>query len=121
MAEMTEEDRKLVEQFRPRIERELSELEALRASSAADRKAVELDQQSVGRLSRMDAMRAQAMATANEISRQLQAARLKQALQRMEDGEFGYCTTCGDRIADGRLTFDATVHLCVSCARLRGY
>ncbi len=49
-------DAELRDRYRPRI---LAEAEVLRAASGgttADRKPVELDQQSVGRLSRMDAM-----------------------------------------------------------------
>jgi DnaK suppressor protein len=95
---------------------ELSEIEALRDSSAESRKTVTLDQQSVGRLSRMDAMQGQAMAQAAERRRRARVSLIKAALQRIEDGEFGYCADCGDEIAEGRLRVDPTVIKCVRCA-----
>lgn len=48
--------------FRPIVARELAKLAADSEASAASREPVELDQKSVGRLSRMDAMQAREMA-----------------------------------------------------------
>ena len=78
---------------------------------------VELDQQSVGRLSRMDAMQSQAMAKATQARRDSMRRGLQLALARMEAGEFGYCDDCGEDIALRRLELDPTVRRCVSCAR----
>jgi len=80
------------------------------------RKTVVLDQQSVGRLSRMDAMQQQAMARATQTRRDHQALRIKAALKRMDQGEYGYCTECGEEIALKRLQLDPTVPTCISCA-----
>ena len=77
---------------------------------------VTLDQQSVGRIARMDAMQVQAMAKEAEARRKVRRQRILGALGRMEAGEFGFCTRCGERISDGRLTADPTSHQCVSCA-----
>ena len=77
---------------------------------------VQLDQQSVGRLSRMDALRNQAMAKAQQARRDIQARRLNGALARIEAGEFGYCEDCGDDIAPKRLELDPSVTKCISCA-----
>lgn len=111
-----EQQQALVDRYRPRIERELAELEILQQQTEADRAPVALDQQSVGRLSRMDAMQGQAMAGASERRRAGQVARLRRALARMEDGEYGFCAECGDAIALGRLEADPSHHLCVRCA-----
>jgi DnaK suppressor protein len=102
--------------FRPRLERMLGELLALRESSAQSRDTVQLDQQSVGRLSRMDAMQAQQMALAADRQRQTQISRIRGALSRMDRDEFGYCAECGNEIPEGRLNADPAAHLCVSCA-----
>ena len=98
-------------------------LEALRdtllqssANTTEDRRPVELDQQSVGRLSRMDAMQVQAMAQAQEGRRQAQLRRIDAALQRLADGEYGACIECGDDIPAKRLQIDPTVTRCVDCA-----
>jgi DnaK suppressor protein len=85
--------------------------------TAVDRATVTLDQQSVGRLSRMDAMQRQAMAQATARRRQTRGARITAALARIERGEFGYCQDCGEEIGQERLTLDPTLPTCVSCAR----
>lgn len=82
-----------------------------------DQRTVTLDQQSVGRLSRMDAMQRQAMAQALARRRAGRRQRVLAALKRIEDDEFGYCQDCGDDIVSGRLELDPTVSLCLSCAR----
>ena len=96
---------------------------ALRKSLAAQdsiakdsQKTVMLDQQSVGRLSRTDALQQQAMAKATQTRRSLQSVRVKAALSRIDEGEYGYCTECGDDIPLNRLELDPTVPTCVSCA-----
>ena len=71
---------------RKALERERDELLAVRESSADDRRPVELDQQSVGRLSRMGAMQVQAMAQAVEVRRQGRLQRIEAALQLADAG-----------------------------------
>lgn len=116
---MDEEERKLVERYRPRVEAMLDELVDLQQQTATDRAPVALDQQTVGRLSRIDALQGQAMAAASGHRRTTMIARLRRTLARMEEGEFGYCTECGEQIAHGRLDADPSNHLCLSCAALR--
>jgi DnaK suppressor protein len=95
------------------------ELLALSEQSAESRQAVTLDQQSVGRLSRMDAMQGQAMAQAAEQRRAAELARIGAALQRIDDGTYGDCLRCGEPIAEKRLEIDPAATLCVDCARDR--
>ncbi len=85
--------------------------------AAEDRGTVTLDQQSVGRLSRMDALQRQAMAQAQSRRRQTRLSRINAALQRIEEEEFGYCQDCGEDIPPARLDLDVTATLCVSCAK----
>ncbi|MFN3614099.1 MAG: TraR/DksA family transcriptional regulator [Rubrimonas sp.] len=106
--------------WRAAIEAELAEIEAASAATRDDRAPVTLDQQSVGRLARMDAMQVQAMAAATERRRAGRAAGLRAALRRIEAGEFGWCEGCGERIAEARLAIDPTVPLCIVCARGEG-
>ncbi|MEQ9639013.1 MAG: TraR/DksA C4-type zinc finger protein [Alphaproteobacteria bacterium] len=94
----------------------LAELEAASQATAAERKPVTLDQAAVGRLSRMDAIQVQAMAAAGERRRVAEIGRVKAALRRVDEGEYGYCVTCGEEIAPGRLEFDPAVAACVDCA-----
>ena len=104
---------------RQRILEEMDELRALSDGSRDSRAPVELDQQSVGRLSRMDAMQQQSMDLAREERRRQRLAMLAAALRRMEEDEFGYCLSCGDDIAAARLVADPAATLCVDCQQAR--
>jgi DnaK suppressor protein len=77
---------------------------------------VELDQTTVGRVSRMDALQGQAMAKASQLRRHTLLQRIETALRRIENGEFGWCLRCGEAIATKRLDFDPTAPLCIDCA-----
>ncbi len=102
--------------FQQKLLSEKEEIESLLIESAESRSAVELDQTSVGRLSRMDAMQAQQMALAAGRKRQLALSRIHAALQRIEDGDYGYCLTCDEEIAVKRLALDPAAPTCISCA-----
>ncbi len=78
---------------------------------------VELDQTSVGRLSRMDAMQGQAMSKESGRRRAASLQKITAALRRMESGEYGYCLTCEEDVALQRLEFDPAATLCIECAR----
>ncbi|MEM8760008.1 MAG: TraR/DksA C4-type zinc finger protein [Pseudomonadota bacterium] len=99
------------------IRERLAALDEDEQATAEDRKPVELDQQSVGRLSRMDAMQVQAMAAAQSRRRAAERARLRAALDRIADGTFGECMECGEDIAARRLELDPGQTLCIDCAR----
>ncbi|MGE4616027.1 MAG: TraR/DksA C4-type zinc finger protein [Gammaproteobacteria bacterium] len=93
-----------------------SEIEADLEAGTAAAEPVELDQARVGRVSRMDAMQAQAMSAAANRRRKLQLVRIATALSRIDDGNFGACITCGEEISEQRLDIDATVLQCIDCA-----
>lgn len=76
----------------------------------------ELDQQRIGRLSRMDAMRQQAMEDETGRRRDKELLRIASALDRIESEGFGYCTACDEPIAFKRLENDPATPLCISCA-----
>jgi DnaK suppressor protein len=96
-----------------KLRAELQELAAMGDESAA---VVELDQTKVGRLSRMDAMQAQAMAQASEQRREQTLRQIDAAIKRIDDDEYGYCLQCDEPINPKRLEFDPTVTLCIECA-----
>lgn len=113
---MEHDPHKLESKFRPLIEAELVDLRQQSAATDSDRRPVELDQQSVGRLSRMDALQMQAMAKAIEQRRKARVVALEQALRRIADDEYGYCANCGEFIGERRLEIDPATPKCVSCA-----
>lgn len=110
------DESKLREKFVPIIEAELAQLEAMSQSGRDDRKPVELDQQSTGRVSRIDSLQVQAMAKASDRRRQARKGRLRAALQRLAEGEFGWCEACGDFIGERRLEIDPASENCIACA-----
>lgn len=95
------------------------ELTRLSDMSKEARSTVTLDQQSVGRLSRMDAMQGQAMAQEAQRRRMLELQRIEQAFKRLESGDFGYCLECDAEIPLKRLEIDPTATLCVKCAQTK--
>lgn len=99
------------------IEERLAALDAEDRLGASGEAVVELDQQAIGRLSRMDALQSQAMAKAGATRRQVLRTRLNAALRRISEEEYGYCDACGDDIAPARLALDPAAATCISCAR----
>ena len=103
-------------EFRTLIEVRLQELQDENALGKEGQAVVTLDQQSVGRLSRMDALQNQAMANAQRARRDLEKKLLQQTLVRLNENEFGYCVDCGEEIAPARLKLNLTTTRCISCA-----
>jgi DnaK suppressor protein len=97
---------------------ELETIEKTDGNPGTERGIVELDQQSVGRLSRMDAIQRQAMAQATEQRRAARRTRILATLARLDDGEFGFCQDCGETIPQARLQLDLSLANCVQCAKL---
>ena len=92
------------------------ELEKIAQSSGDSAAVVELDQARVGRLSRMDAMQAQAMAKASGERRDAMLRQIDAALQRIDDGVYGLCVDCDEPIREQRLEVDPTALRCIDCA-----
>jgi DnaK suppressor protein len=93
-----------------------SDLLAVEQSGQEAAQTVELDQTTVGRVSRMDALQGQAMAKESQQRRTIQLQRIEASLQRLEKGIFGLCLRCGEDIHLKRLEFDPTAPLCIDCA-----
>ena len=102
--------------FAALLEERREEIRSLEAQLAEAAATVELDQQRVGRLSRMDAMQVQAMAEETVRRRQLEGRRIEAALARIDSGDYGHCLSCDDIIPTARLAIDPSVTLCVGCA-----
>ena len=92
------------------------ELEAIADTGDDPAAVVQLDQTKVGRLSRMDALQAQAMAKASGERRTAQLREIDAALRRIEEGSFGDCQRCEEAINPRRLDADPTARLCIDCA-----
>jgi DnaK suppressor protein len=104
-----------LEDFRKRVEGELAEVNiSLSLPGGADAP-VDLDQTRVGRLSRMDAMQQQAMASGIKARLQLRKRRLEAARERMNSGEYGICCACGSDMPLQRLLADVGTPFCAAC------
>ena len=105
-----------VDSLKQRLLDQREELLDVAESSKEAAQTVELDQSRVGRVSRMDALQAQAMAKESDRRRLLALTRIESALKRIEAGEFGFCAVCDEPIAAKRLAADPGVLLCLDCA-----
>ncbi len=92
------------------------EIERISEIDQAGTSTVELDQTRVGRLSRMDAMQSQQMNLESKRRRQLELTRIKRALKRIEDDDYGDCAECGESINPKRLEVDPAADYCIQCA-----
>jgi DnaK suppressor protein len=117
MSEPSKLDHRAIE-ARLRARRE--ELLQLTAAHEEESHPVEVDQTAAGRLSRMDALQSQAMAAEVERRREAELARIDTALERLKQGEYGSCVSCGDAIAPKRLELDPAIPVCVQCAGRSG-
>lgn len=96
-----------------RLEAQLCELEQQVNDIHSRGAPVQLDQQAVGRVSRIDAIQQQQMAQANEAQAHRQLLRIRQILLAPDD--YGFCHECDESIGIGRLTIHPTARLCIQC------
>ncbi len=76
---------------------------------------VELEQNKVGRLSRMDAMQQQAMQKASQELTRKRLVQVEHAFDALKEGDYGYCHECGEEIAPQRLQVRPETLVCVTC------
>lgn len=108
-----------IEHFRKKLQDARSALMGLEEARNASTATVVLDQSSVGRLSRMDALQQQAMAQNTRQRAELSLRRIEAALKRCDDGSYGECPECGEMIDPRRLELDPSLTLCITCAESR--
>lgn len=97
-----------LEQLRRDLETDLSE------SSSADESIGPDD--AIGRLTRMEAIQAQAVGQEGRRRQEQRLQRVRRALERVASGDYGTCVKCGRQIPGGRLEVMPESLLCVSCA-----
>lgn len=102
-------------EFRERLEDELALVRDTLAQAALSAGTVTLDQASVGRLSRVDALQQQAVAQDGRQRLALRVRRIEAALDRVRANTFGDCCQCRNEIEAERLRLDATSVFCADC------
>lgn len=100
------------------IDSMLAALQQEQQRASVEGRPVQLDQQSVGRVSRIDAIQQQQMALARLAQLQRRVGELRVARQalRDDDEDYGFCVQCGQLIPLARLKIDPAAECCVGCA-----
>ena len=99
------------------IEEKLASLCSDQKRNESARDIVQLDQQSVGRLSRIDALQQQAMANAINLRQIHEQKGLQEALNRIKKNIYGQCLDCEEEIEIERLKARPTVLKCLECTK----
>lgn len=73
----------------------------------------------IGRLTRLEAMQAQSMNAATRARQQKRLRQIERAMDALEEGTYGICVQCGNKVSRGRLEIMPETRLCVACARNR--
>jgi len=76
---------------------------------------VTLDQQSIGRVSRVDAIQQQQVAVASRAQIKQTLRQVASALARIESGDYGFCSRCDESIGYERLNAQPQAPLCLRC------
>ncbi len=112
MAELTDAQLKELGEMLKALEVELNEA-LVRGEEAS--KTLELDQQSVGRISRMDSIQQQAMAAGARRSVEARLGLVHSALEVHAAGDYGSCRSCEEPIGYERLKARPETPLCIAC------
>ncbi|MFO7818086.1 MAG: TraR/DksA family transcriptional regulator [Desulfovibrionales bacterium] len=112
-------DVNLKERIREEIQRQIEAIKQNLSDFRERSDSVGLDQP-IGRLSRMDSLTNQGILLSGIDKSKTRLARLKSALLRIDDPDFGYCRECGEEIAIKRIKAMPEAVLCVSCAEELG-
>lgn len=70
----------------------------------------------IGRLTRMEAINAKAISEASLSNARGRLSKLKSALSRLDDEDFGICRECEESIPEGRIRLMPESIYCVRCA-----
>jgi DnaK suppressor protein len=111
-AEELSEDQ--LETLRTLLAARLEEVQQGLAASTDAARPVGLDL-SIGRLTRVDALQQQHMATARKNRLQSQLAQIQQALAKLHAGSYGECVRCDEPIGYARLRVRPETPFCVRC------
>lgn len=109
-----------VEEIRAELTRMLARIERSLKTTRRAARPVTLDQTSVGRLSRMDAIQNQSLTQGLEERETARAAQVREALRRLDAAEYGRCAGCERPIAFERLLVFPETLRCGVCGDGQG-
>jgi DnaK suppressor protein len=102
---------------RDELLRSLAKLERSLKISGESARPRDLEQDTVGRLSRIDALQNAGLTANLEERERAQLGQVVEALRRIEDGTYGACNACGGTIPIERLMVFPETKACTACAR----
>ena len=99
-------------------EKIITEMESLELTITALEKTTKpiAPDDAIGRLTRMEAINAKSISEASLNSSRVKLAKLKRAMSRLDDPDFGMCSMCEEPIPTGRLMLMPESAMCVKCA-----
>jgi DnaK suppressor protein len=106
-----------VDTIRTELLRTLTKLERSLKISGESARPRDLEQDTVGRLSRIDALQTQGLTKTLAERERAQLAQVVDALRRIEEGSYGSCNACGGPIPFERLLVFPETRACTTCAR----
>jgi DnaK suppressor protein len=101
-------------EFEARLLSLKADLEALLEATAEGAAPVDLETP-IGRLSRIDAIQAQGLTSANRARTRVRLQHTLAALAALRSGDYGECRRCGDDIGRARLEASPEAPLCIAC------
>ncbi|HEX5726483.1 MAG TPA: TraR/DksA C4-type zinc finger protein [Longimicrobiaceae bacterium] len=106
-----------LEHIRAELLRSLGRLERSLKTSGGAARPRDLEQDTVGRLSRIEALQNQGLTKNLQEREQAQLRQIVEALRRLEEGTYGSCSACGRTIPFERLQVFPETLACGHCAR----
>jgi DnaK suppressor protein len=107
-------DQQEIDNYRQLLEALAVELEADLKSAGGQAQTVSLDE-SIGRLSRADALHSQQIGLALEANIKTRLENTRLALEALKNGSYGLCRRCGKPIAPARLKAMPETPVCINC------
>jgi DnaK suppressor protein len=105
-----------IEEIREKIRAEIVKTESVIVDYEELTKPISPDD-SIGRLTRMDAIQNKSVAEAALRQSRDKLNKLRYALSHLDDPEFGKCAKCGNKIPVGRILLRPESPYCVHCAQ----
>ncbi|WP_436515916.1 TraR/DksA family transcriptional regulator [Ekhidna sp. To15] len=105
-----------VDEIKQKIEEEISKTASLISDYKEQSKPVTLDN-SIGRISRMDAINNKSITESALRQAELKLSKLHQAMDNIDKPDFGLCIKCKQPIPLGRILLMPESNKCVNCAR----
>ncbi|MEX2281695.1 MAG: TraR/DksA C4-type zinc finger protein [Gemmatimonadota bacterium] len=101
--------------LRAELDRQLRKLQGSMRTTARAMRPVQLDESSIGRISRIDNLQTQGLTKELQEREQAKLGQINEALKRIEAGTYGVCVVCRKPISFERLEVFPEAPNCAAC------